>query len=188
MEALVKIQNELKVPKGKYNTFGRYKYRTAEQILEAVKPILLKYNATLKLTDDIQVIGGKLFLKASAVIFYNNEHDNYNESNGFAEMSEHKGMSSEQSTGTASSYARKYALNGLFLIDESESDADSIEADKQPIEAAAIEPKKQPINAVRFDKAIAALKDGKTNIETIEAFELTPAQQEQLQLYKNSKI
>jgi len=187
MEALVKIQNELKVPKGKFNTFGRYKYRTAEQILEAVKPILLKHNATLRITDSIEVVGSKLFLKATATIWYN-ECRNYIESNGFAEMSEHKGMSSEQSTGTASSYARKYALNGLFLIDESEADADSIDADKQPIEAAAIEPKKQPINAVRFDKAIAALKAGKTNIETIEAFELTQAQQEQLQLIKNSKI
>jgi len=193
MEALVKIQNELKVPKGKYNAFGRYKYRTAEQILEAVKPILLKHNATLRITDSIEVVGSKLFLKATATIW--NDEENYIESNGFAELSEHKGMSAEQATGTASSYSRKYALNGLFLIDESEADADSIEADKQPIEAdkqpieaAAIEPKKQPINAVRFDKAIAALKAGKTNIETIEAFELTPAQQEQLQLYKNSKI
>jgi hypothetical protein len=85
-------------------------------------------------------------------------------------------MSSEQSTGTASSYARKYALNGLFLIDESEADADSIE------------PKKQPIDAIRFEKAITALKAGKTTVEAIEAFELTPSQQEQLQLIKNSKI
>jgi hypothetical protein len=187
MEALVKIQNELKVPKGKYNTFGRYKYRTAEQILEAVKPILLKYNAMLRITDSIEVIGSKLFLKATATIWYN-ECRNYIESNGFAEMSEHKGMSAEQATGTASSYSRKYALNGLFLIDESEADADSIDADKQPIEAVAIEPKKQPIETARFNKAIAALKEGKTRIEAIESFELTPSQQEQLQLYKNSKI
>jgi hypothetical protein len=175
MEALVKIQNELKVPKGKYNSFGKYKYRTAEQILEAVKPILLKHNATLRITDSIEVVGNKLFLKATATIWYN-ECRNYIESNGFAEMSEHKGMSSEQSTGTASSYARKYALNGLFLIDESESDADSIE------------PKKQPIDAIRFEKAITALKADKTTVEAIEAFELTPTQQEQLQLLKNSKI
>lgn len=91
-------------------------------------------------------------------------------------MSEHKGMSAEQATGCASSYSRKYALNGLFLIDESEADADSIE------------PKKQPIDAIRFEKAITALKAGKTTVEAIEAFELTPTQQEQLQLLKNSKI
>lgn len=169
MEALVKIQTELKVPKGKYNSFGKYKYRTAEQILEAVKPLLLKHKATLTITDEIVFIGSKFFLKSTAAIGEVSV-------NGFAEMSEHKGMSSEQSTGTASSYARKYALNGLFLIDESEADADSIE------------PKKLPIDAVRFEKAIIALKSGKTTVEAIEAFELTSTQIEQLQLLKNSKI
>jgi len=118
MENLVKIQNELKVPKENVNAFGKYKYRSAEDILEAVKPILLKYNATLTLSDDIILIGTKVFLKATARL---NETVCY----GYAETSEHKGMSAEQTTGTASSYARKYALNGLFLIDETESDADS---------------------------------------------------------------
>jgi hypothetical protein len=118
MENLVKIQNELKVPKENVNAFGKYKYRSAEDILEAVKPILLKYNATLTLSDEIILIGTKVFLKATARL---NETVCY----GYAETSEHKGMSAEQTTGTASSYARKYALNGLFLIDETESDADS---------------------------------------------------------------
>jgi hypothetical protein len=118
MENLVKIQNELKVPKTNVNAFGKYKYRSAEDILEAVKPILLKYNATLTLSDEIIAIGNKVFLKATAKL---NETICY----GYAELAEHKGMSAEQATGTASSYARKYALNGLFLIDETESDADS---------------------------------------------------------------
>ena len=118
MENLVKIQNELKVPKTNVNAFGKYKYRSAEDILEAVKPILLKYNATLTLSDEILAIGNKVFLKATAKL---NETICY----GYAELAEHKGMSAEQATGTASSYARKYALNGLFLIDETESDADS---------------------------------------------------------------
>lgn len=118
MENLVKIQNELKVPKENVNAFGKYKYRSAEDILEAVKPILLKYNATLTLSDEIVAIGNKVFLKATAKL---NETICY----GYAELAEHKGMSAEQATGTASSYARKYALNGLFLIDETESDADS---------------------------------------------------------------
>ena len=118
MEKLVKIQNELKVPKGNFNSFGKYKYRSSEDILEAVKPILLKYNATLTLSDEIILVGSKVFLKATAKL---NETICY----GYAETSEHKGMSAEQTTGTASSYARKYALNGLFLIDETESDADS---------------------------------------------------------------
>lgn len=118
MENLVKIQNELKVPKTNINAFGKYKYRSAEDILEAVKPILLKYEATLTLSDEILAIGNKVFLKATAKL---NETICY----GYAELAEHKGMSAEQATGTASSYARKYALNGLFLIDETESDADS---------------------------------------------------------------
>jgi len=122
METLVKIQNELKVPKGNLNKFGNYKYRSAEDILEAVKPILLKHNATLLLSDEILFIGSKLFLKATATLHVDNIPTIVY---GYAETSEHKGMSAEQTTGTASSYARKYALNGLFLIDETEADADS---------------------------------------------------------------
>lgn len=126
MKTLIKIQNELKVPKGNLNKFGNYKYRSAEDILEAVKPLLQKHNATVYLTDDIIQVGNKIFLKATATYHEGGEHISVN---GFAETSEHKGMSAEQTTGTASSYARKYALNGLFLIDETESDADS---QKQP--------------------------------------------------------
>lgn len=122
MTELIKIQNELKVPKGNLNKFGNYKYRSAEDILEAVKPILFKHGGLLTLTDNIEAIGNKLFLKATASLWVG-------EANifvyGFAELSEHKGMSAEQATGTASSYARKYALNGLFLIDETEQDADN---------------------------------------------------------------
>jgi len=125
MENIVKIQNELKVPKTNINAFGKYKYRSAEDILEAVKPILLKYNATLTLSDEILAIGSKVFLKATAKL---NETICY----GYAELAEHKGMSAEQATGTASSYARKYALNGLFLIDETESDADSQKPTEKP--------------------------------------------------------
>ena len=122
MTELIKIQNELKVPKGNLNKFGNYKYRSAEDILEAVKPILFKHGALLTLTDNIEAIGNKLFLKATASLWVGVEN---NFVYGFAELSEHKGMSAEQTTGTASSYARKYALNGLFLIDETEQDADN---------------------------------------------------------------
>lgn len=131
MENLVKIQNELKVPKQNVNAFGKYKYRSAEDILEAVKPILLKYKAWLTLSDEIVAIGSKVFLKATARLCFDEKISNENPylysipTFGYAELAEHKGMSAEQATGTASSYARKYALNGLFLIDETESDADS---------------------------------------------------------------
>lgn len=122
MEKLIKIQSELKVPKGNFNSFGKYKYRSAEDILEAVKPLLNKHNCQLVLTDEIMAIGNKLFLCATCKF---TDLENVQFVNGYAELGEHKGMSSEQCTGTASSYARKYALNGLFLIDETESDADS---------------------------------------------------------------
>jgi hypothetical protein len=147
---LVKIQNELKVPKTNVNAFGKYKYRSAEDILEALKPILLRYNATLTLSDEIVAIGTKVFLKATAKI---NDTICY----GYAETSEHKGMSAEQATGTASSYARKYALNGLFLIDETESDADS---QKQP------EPKnesKPMLTPETLKKMITAIQEGKSD-------------------------
>ena len=144
MENLVNIQNELKVPKTNVNAFGKYKYRSAEDILEAVKPILLKYNATLTLSDEILAIGNKVFLKATAKL---NETICY----GYAELAEHKGMSAEQATGTASSYARKYALNGLFLIDETESDADS----QKPAE------KLPELTADKFKAMVDAINEGK---------------------------
>jgi hypothetical protein len=151
---LVKIQNELKVPKGNTNTFGKYKYRSAEDILEALKPILLRYNATLTLSDEIVAIGTKVFLKATASIWIGEYHQ---WTCGYAELAEHKGMSAEQATGCASSYSRKYALNGLFLIDETESDADS---QKQP------EPKnesKPMLTPETLKKMITAIQEGKSD-------------------------
>lgn len=154
METLVKIQNELKVPKGNVNKFGNYKYRSAEDILEAVKPILKTYNALLMLSDKIVPIGNKVFLKATATIKIG---DKIEQTFGYAELSEHKGMSSEQATGTASSYARKYALNGLFLIDETEADADSQKP--QPKIEQKVEQKKAERS---FDAELNALNDCKT--------------------------
>lgn len=122
MEKLITIQSELKVPKGNFNSFGKYKYRSTEDILEAVKPILLKHKCILNLSDEIEVHAGKVFLRAVAKI---TDGTKVVTSVGYAETSEHKGMSAEQTTGTASSYARKYALGGLFLIDETEADSDS---------------------------------------------------------------
>lgn len=122
MENLIIIQHELKVPKGNFNSFGKYKYRSAEDILSAVKPYLFKYQCLLYLDDDVVLIGNKYFVKATATF----TTPKYKlEVHGFAEITEHKGMSAEQCVGTASSYARKYALNGLFNLDETEADADS---------------------------------------------------------------
>ena len=158
METLIKIQAELKVPKGNLNKFGNYKYRSAEDILEAVKPLLAKHKALLNLSDEIVAIGNKIFLKATATLL---EGCNIPiVSYGYAETSEHKGMSAEQTTGTASSYARKYALNGLFLIDETEQDADSKQA--QP-EVKKVAPKSYlNENSPQFQEALKYISDGGT--------------------------
>ena len=146
MKKLTEIQNELKVPKGNFNSFGKYKYRSAEDILEALKPILLKHGAALTLSDEVISVGVKLFIKASAILYGT---DLNTVVTGFAEIAEHKGMSAEQCTGTASSYARKYALNGLFLIDETEADADHEKVEKA-------EKAKPKFTKELFEKANAA--------------------------------
>jgi hypothetical protein len=171
MKNLINIQAELKCPKGSFNAFGKYKYRSVEQILESLKPLLLKYNSVLIMTDEIVEIGSKLFLKATAELLSYNENGKTDRMtiNGYAEMGEHKGMSSEQCTGTASSYARKYALNGLFLIDETESDPDSKDNSQQV-------KKPRTITDERFNKAIEAIGKGLAKKEDLLQFELTESQ------------
>ena len=125
MKELIAIQAELKAPKGQTNKFGGYKYRSCEDILEAVKPLLRKYNAALTLTDDIIQIGGDVFVKATAT-FYAESSAPVAVSAFARHPREKKGMDDSQITGAASSYARKYALNGLFCIDDTR-DADTNE-------------------------------------------------------------
>lgn len=125
MEELIKIQTELKAPKNLYNSFGKYKYRNAEGIMEAVKPLLKKYSCYLTLCDDIHMIGERYYLRATAT-FVNKEGKSVVVTALAREDDNKKGMDGSQITGTASSYARKYALNGLFLIDDTK-DADTDE-------------------------------------------------------------
>ena len=112
------IQSELKAPKGQTNKFGGYSYRSAEDILEAVKPLLNKYNCFLTVSDEIVEVGGRVYVKATATV--NESHaDPIAVTTAFAREAEvKKGMDEAQITGSASSYARKYALNGLFAIDD----------------------------------------------------------------------
>jgi hypothetical protein len=120
---LVKIQAELKVPKNQTNAFGKYKYRSAEDIIEAVKPILNKYGTSLVVSDEVVQVGDRIYIKATATLL--DESDDHISVNGWAREEEvKKGMDAAQITGSASSYARKYALNGLFAIDDTkDSDA-----------------------------------------------------------------
>lgn len=115
-QRLNKIQTELSVPKGQMNKFGGYKYRSCEDILEAIKPLLKKHELVLNITDQIEVIGDRYYVKANAMIIYENEQIVVS---GYArEPESRKGMDPSQITGATSSYARKYALNGLFCIDD----------------------------------------------------------------------
>ena len=122
MKELIAIQSELKAPKSQFNKFGGYKYRKAEDILEAVKPLLAKQKCTLIITDDVVLIGNRIYVKATATI--KNEKGECETTNGWAREEEtKKGMDGSQITGSSSSYARKYALNGLFAInDNADSD------------------------------------------------------------------
>lgn len=130
-EKLSNIQNELKCNKNQFNKFGGYKYRSCEDILEAVKPICKKYGAVLVISDKLENIGDRYYIKAMAELI-DTEEENVSVCNtAYAREEESKkGMDGSQITGTASSYARKYALNGLFNIDDTK-DADTDEFTKQ---------------------------------------------------------
>lgn len=121
---LTKIQNELKAPKGQHNKFGNYDYRSAEDILEALKPLLAKHNAQLTLTDKPVMVGEWHYIESTARLIVDGKEIANTAS--ARESAVKKGMDDSQITGTASSYARKYALNGLFLIDDTK-DADTNE-------------------------------------------------------------
>ena len=130
---LVKIQAELKAPKGQLNKFGNYRYRSAEDIIEAVKPILHKNGCALLISDEIVQIADRVYVKATAAIFDQDNIDFQFTAHGWAREEEvKKGMDAAQITGSASSYARKYALNGLFAIDDTK-DADATNEHKDEV-------------------------------------------------------
>lgn len=122
-ERLIAVQSQLKVPKNQYNDYGGFKYRSCEDILEAVKPLLQKEGLYITIADDIVVIGERFYVKATATL---SDGENSISNQAFArEDAAKKGMDGSQVTGTASSYARKYALNGLLAIDDTK-DADAL--------------------------------------------------------------
>lgn len=121
-QKLIQVQSELKAPKNQKNNFGGYQYRSCEDILESLKPVLLKHDLCMSITDDIVEVGSRIYVKATVKVF-----DDYTEESvsAFAREDEgKKGFDLSQLTGATSSYARKYALNGMFLIDDTkDSDA-----------------------------------------------------------------
>jgi hypothetical protein len=135
MKELVEIQSKLKAPKDNYNSFGKYKYRSAESILESVKPLLKEYGCILTVSDDIVMVGDRIYVKATATI--SNEKGEYITTSAFAREAEvgKNGMDVSQVTGATSSYARKYALNGLFCIDDTkDTDTEEYQAQKKKAE------------------------------------------------------
>lgn len=135
-EKLLAIQTKLKAPKGQYNSFGKYSYRSAEDILEAVKPLNAEQGVLLTITDEIKEIGGRVYVVATATV--SDGTDELKVSAFAREPENKKGMDESQITGATSSYARKYALNGLYAIDDNK-DADTDEHKQQQENA----PKKQ---------------------------------------------
>tara|TARA_R110002020_G_scaffold32989_3_gene100957 strand:+ start:696 stop:1376 length:681 start_codon:yes stop_codon:yes gene_type:complete len=130
-EKLTQIQNELKVPKNQYNTHGNYKYRSCEDILEAVKPLLLKHKATLMISDELKEMGGVLFIEATCVFKFK-DAEIVTKSQAGIDI-HRKGMDVAQCFGASSTYSRKYALNALLLTDDSpDPDATNVHDKTKP--------------------------------------------------------
>lgn len=156
-QKLMKVQSELKAPKGQYNSFGKYHYRSCEDILEGVKPLLSQYGATITLSDSIEVIGDRVYVKAVAT-FRDVESGETVENVAFArEENEKKGMDGAQVTGASSSYARKYCLNGLLLIDDTkdpDTDENHTETQNRANKAKKVDAPAEPQAISDKDKAI----------------------------------
>lgn len=156
VEKLMDIQSRLKAPKGQYNSFGKYRYRSSEDILEAVKPLLAENGCILTLSDEILLIGDRFYVKATATI--RDEKESLSVTGFAREEEEKRGMDSCQLTGTTSSYARKYALNGLFCIDDAK-DSDTDEAKRQADSV--------PVEPLISDATIKAINEMGINIDKL---------------------
>ncbi len=147
MKELITIQSKLKAPKGQYNSFGKYKYRSCEDILEAVKPLCAELNCALTLSDNMCMIGGRFYVQAT-VTLRNEQGQEVVTTASAREEETKKGMDGSQITGAASSYARKYALNGMFCIDDTK-DSDSTNVANITTPKSAPQPNKALVDAAR---------------------------------------
>ena len=153
-QKLIEVQEELKAPKGQYNSFGKYYFRSTEDIVEALKPLLIKRGLLLLMYDEIELVGSRIYVVSTADL--TDGATNIKVSARARESETKKGMDDSQITGTASSYARKYALNGMFLIDDSK-DADTPEYSGQMNNQQQSKQPKQP--GVTLDAVKTALND-----------------------------
>ena len=159
---LSEIQSKIKVPKNQFNSFGKYKYRSCEDILEVVKQVINPLGFSITLTDEVVNVGNHNYLKATAII--TDGTISYSCTGLAREEETKKGMDSSQITGTASSYARKYALNGLFAIDDTK-DSDATNDHKEEVIKKPVMDSKHP----NFIKACQSVQEGTYTIEDIEA-------------------
>lgn len=182
---LSEVQFELKAPKGQFNKFGHYAYRSTEDILKAVKPLLKKFGDDLSLSDEPVLVGDWHYIKAIAV--FTDKDGKQTKSTGFArESATKKGMDESQITGTASSYARKYALNGLFLIDDTkDADTDEYHQQNNKHQSKAKNPQQKPSDTKdRLNKALNILAEEQNTTATevkaalIEQYKKEPAYKE----------
>ena len=164
MKELLQIQSELKAPKGQFNAYGKYKYRSCEDILEAVKPILKKCNCTLLLSDSLVYIGDRYYIKATATLV-NAEGKSVSTEAYAREEETKKGMDASQITGASSSYARKYALNGLLCIDDNKDSDTTNTGDNAPAAPA----KASKEDNAEVEKAIAEINAAKSKEELVKA-------------------
>ena len=162
---LVKVQNELKAPKSQYNSFGKYSYRNAEDIFEAAKPICFKYGLFLSISDEVIEVGGALFVESTATITDGEKSFNVKAQAGLD--LNRKGMDKAQASGASSSYARKYALGGLFLLDDTK-DADATNTHGKGPQKAVAKPQLK-INSEAYLKAIQAVTNKQVTIAQVKA-------------------
>ena len=176
MKELIAIQSELKAPKNQFNAFGKYKYRNCEDILEALKPLLLKYECTLTMEDEVKEVGGIVFIETTVSI----QIDKEGRTEGRAVTAQagidinRKGMDVAQSFGSSSSYARKYALSALLLIDDT----------KDPDSTNDHGGKKEELTPshVKWQGAKDSLANGKVTLEQIKSVYILTSQNEKLLL------
>jgi hypothetical protein len=181
-EKLIQVQSELKAPKNQTNKFGGYQYRNCEDILESLKPLLLKHDLCMSISDDIVEVGSRIYVKATVKVF-----DDFNEQivSAFAREDEgKKGFDLSQLTGATSSYARKYALNGMFLIDDTK-DSDATNTHGKESSEAPTQPKPSKIRISDIKKVKTALS-GANRVATINqlvsSYVITPAEVKELEL------
>jgi hypothetical protein len=161
-KTLLEIQKKIKVPKNQFNSFGKYNYRSCEDIIEGVKPVLAECGYWLTLSDEVVMLGNRYYFKATATI--SNGKDSHSCTSFAREEESKKGMDASQISGTASSYARKYALNGLFAIDDAK-DSDATNTHGKEPESKPTFDKSNP----KFKEAHKAISEGSYTIDQMKS-------------------